>query len=211
MKNIEITITDDKISKIVCTQAGVNENPDTLVTIDGVGTTVITLPKIKEATSCVTYKISSNQTHAEVTGYSPKTEDDLDVLIADTYQNKPVTVIKSNSFSGKGVKSVVIPDSVTTIEGNAFSSCKILAKITIPDSVTDVGYNAFGNTAWFDSQADGAVYAGKVAYQLKDGKMQTKSVSFKEGTVSIAPAAFYEREYLTEVFIPGSVKSIGKK
>jgi hypothetical protein len=41
------------------------------------------------------------------------------------------------------IKSVTIPDSVTTIEANAFTGCTALTSIVIPDSVTSIGDNAF--------------------------------------------------------------------
>lgn len=209
LKDIEVTVAGGAVKKIVCTQVGVGETPDTLITIDAIGETEIPLPKIKEPTNCVTYKVSRDQTHAEVTNYSPKTEDDLDVLIASTYQGKPVTVIKTNSFSGGYAKSVIIPDGVTTIEGSAFSGCKNLANITIPDSVTSIGSSAFKDTAWLANQPDGVVYAGKVAYEYKGDKNELTSVTIEKGTKSIAAAAFYECEYLTDVIIPDSVTSIG--
>ncbi len=210
LKDIEITVTNNAITKIVCTQAGGDEKPDTLVTIDGIGTTEIPLPKIKEPTSCVLYRIPKNKDYAEVSGYSPKTEDDLDVLIADTYQGKPVKVIKANVFGSKSAKSVIIPDSVTTIENFAFKDSKSLAEITIPDSVTSIGSGAFKNTAWLNNQPDGLVYAGKVAYVYKGDIMQLKSITIADGTNSIAESAFSGCEYLTDVVIPDSVKSIGK-
>lgn len=209
LKDIEITVTGGAITKIVCTQVGTNENPDTLVTIDGIGTTEITLPKIKEPTSCVQYRIPKNKDYAEVSGYSPKTDDDLDVIIDSTYEGKPVTVIKSNAFSSAYLTSVVIPDSVTTIEGSAFADSKQLAKVTIPDSVISIGYSAFKNTAWYNSQPDGLVYAGKVAYAYKGDKAQLESVTIAEGTVSIAPMAFYECENLITAVVADSVTDIG--
>ena len=43
----------------------------------------------------------------------------------------------------KSVKTVTIPDSVTTIGNDAFRDCTSLASITIPDSVTAIGKGAF--------------------------------------------------------------------
>ena len=42
-----------------------------------------------------------------------------------------------------GLESVVIPESVTDIEGNAFSGCPNLASVTIPTSLKTIGYKAF--------------------------------------------------------------------
>ncbi|MBR4868896.1 MAG: leucine-rich repeat protein, partial [Clostridia bacterium] len=39
--------------------------------------------------------------------------------------------------------SVTIPNSVTTIEGEAFSYCDSLTSVTIPNSVTSIGNNSF--------------------------------------------------------------------
>ena len=47
-------------------------------------------------------------------------------------------------FSNRSsVKTVVIPDSVTSIGNGAFYFCTSLTRVTIPDSVTSIGDNAF--------------------------------------------------------------------
>lgn len=43
----------------------------------------------------------------------------------------------------KMIKSIDIPDSVTSINNSAFLSCDSLTSVTIPDSVTSIGRNAF--------------------------------------------------------------------
>lgn len=43
----------------------------------------------------------------------------------------------------KNLKSVTIPDSVTSIDGNTFNYCTSLTEITIPDSVTTIDVAAF--------------------------------------------------------------------
>lgn len=45
------------------------------------------------------------------------------------------------------LKSVMIPDSVTSIKGYAFNDCSSLTSVTIPDSVTSIGDEAFENCA----------------------------------------------------------------
>ena len=53
-----------------------------------------------------------------------------DIMVPDTLDGKTVTVIGSNAFSGKRMKTVALPISVTAIEPNAFSDCKRLEKVT---------------------------------------------------------------------------------
>ena len=50
-----------------------------------------------------------------------------------------------------GCKKTIIPDSVTSIGGSAFSGCSGLTSITIPDSVTSIGDEAFYNCSGLTS------------------------------------------------------------
>ena len=107
------------------------------------------------------------------------------------------------------VTSVTIPDGVTSIPSDAFSYCSGLTSVTIPDSVTSIGYEAFGDTAWYNNQPDGLVYAGKVAYKYKGTMPSNTAIVLKEGTLSITASAFNGCSGLTSITIPDSVTSIG--
>jgi len=121
-----------------------------------------------------------------------------------------VTRIGSTAFSDcSGLKSIAIPNSVTMIDGGAFSGCSGLISITIPNSVTMIGSGAFSGTAWYNTQPDGLVYAGKFAYAYKGTMPDNTTVNIKDGTLGIVENAFRGCSGLTAVTIPNSVISIG--
>ncbi len=55
----------------------------------------------------------------------------------------PLYYAKHLYMNGTEVKDLVIPNSVTSIGGSAFSGCSGLTSVTIPNSVTSIGDDAF--------------------------------------------------------------------
>ena len=102
--------------------------------------------------------------------------------------------------------SYTIPNSVTTIEYNAFCQCANLTSVTIPDSVTYIGYYAFlgaglTNVTVPDSVTDmgGGVFRG--CEDLTSAKLSSGMNYIPSGT-------FCECYKLTSVTIPDNVLSI---
>ena len=75
--------------------------------------------------------------------------------------------------------------------------------------MTEIGGGAFNNTAWYNNQPDGLVYAGKVAYNYKGDMPANTQLSIKDGTIGIAAYAFNGCNGLVSIDIPNSVTSIG--
>ena len=122
-----------------------------------------------------------------------------------------VKSIGYNAFKNcTGLTSVTIPESVTSIGFGAFSGCSKLTSITIPDSITSIGGEAFLDTAWYDNQPDGLVYAGKVAYKYKGTMPSNTSIELKEGTLGVGDYAFSWCSGLTCITISDSVTIIGE-
>ncbi|MGM9866666.1 MAG: leucine-rich repeat domain-containing protein [Lepagella sp.] len=162
----------------------------------------------------VRYSVNNDNTTVTVAGYSSGSEPtgDLNIPESVTYGgiSYSVTSIDDNAFYYcLGLTSVTIPNSVTEIGRWAFEMCTGLTSVTIPNSVTSIGYKAFVDTAWYNNQPDGLVYAGLVAYQYKGTMPRGTSIVIKEGTKGIASYAFYYCTGLRSVTIPNSVTSIG--
>ena len=121
-----------------------------------------------------------------------------------------VTSIGDSAFADcSNLTNITIPNSVTSIGKDAFRDCTGLVNITIGDSVSNIGYSAFLNTAWYDNQPDGLVYAGKVAYKYKGTMPENTSISLKRDTISINNSAFVNCNGLERILIPDSVTTIG--
>ena len=115
----------------------------------------------------------------------------------------------SNVFAGRGLKKVIIPDTIENISYDAFKD-NDLTNIDIPKSVKNIGNGAFNNNQLEDLQAiiykrnnDGS--EDKTTIVSYGGK--NKKVEIPNGVTSIGGYAF-QNNNLTSVTIPNSVTTI---
>ena len=116
--------------------------------------------------------------------------------------------IHSNTFCDcTFLKSITIPEGVTSIGDFAFYRCSSLTNVTIPDSVTIMGDYAF---AWCESLAgitipNGVSFVGNCAFS---GCANLVSVVTGDGVTYIGYLAFSDCSSLESVTIGRSVNSI---
>ena len=109
---------------------------------------------------------------------------------------------------GRNIRSVTIPQSVTSISDHAFYYCTALTEITIPQSVTFMGDRAFTGCAKLNSLTidDAAISIGDWAFAEC---YVLSSLSLGEKIKTIGDHAFFDCRILKNVTIPQSVTSIG--
>ena len=109
---------------------------------------------------------------------------------------------------GRNIRSVTIPQSVTSISDHAFYYCTALTEITIPQSVTFMGDRAFTGCAKLNSLTidDAAISIGDWAFAEC---YVLSSLSLGEKIKTIGDHAFFDCRILDNVTIPQSVTSIG--
>ena len=153
---------------------------------------------------------------------------DTDVVIPQTINGKPVTMIGGWCFSRKfDLRSVTIPDSVTIISSCAFSQCTNLETVKLPSNlerlvsgvfegsgITEISFPLTLKRVGYRTFADcknlkeifipkGVIFEEEVfAYA------GLEKITFEEGVEVIAQAMFFGTP-IKEVVLPQSVKTIG--
>ena len=122
-----------------------------------------------------------------------------------------VTSIGGLAFSGCGsLSSIVIPASVTSIGDRAFFRCGSLSDIVIPASVTSIGRTAFSGCGSLSS----IVIPASVT-SIGDGAFSgcgsLSSIVIPASVTSIGDGAFSGCGSLSSIVIPASVTSIGNR
>ncbi len=108
----------------------------------------------------------------------------------------------------KNIRSVELPEGLTSISRYAFYGCTALTEISIPDSVLDIGSNAFsGCTALTDVHLGaGLSYIGDEAFS---GCTKLTEIELPDSVAVIGHYAFTDCTALEQVTIGSGVSEIG--
>lgn len=123
--------------------------------------------------------------------------------------------------SGHTLNSIVIPNSVETIEMEAFKNCTYLSSVTLGNNITSIGYEAFGGcfqlsetyytgdiADWcnihFESESSNPIYNSRNLYINNE---EVKDLIIPNTMDSISTYAFRNCMSITSVTIPSSIVS----
>ena len=96
-----------------------------------------------------------------------------------------VTTIRERAFKNSGIKRIILPNSVQTIEPHAFAYCRNLEEVVLPDGLSVIPDSCFAECE------------------------KLKAINIPETVESIGDAAFDRCGALHELLIPQATKSIG--
>lgn len=99
-----------------------------------------------------------------------------------------IAKIPSSTFYGcESLTSIVLPSSITTIDGSAFSGCSALTSIELPAGLTTINSSAFNNCVL----------------------LETVTIPSTSVLTTISSSAFSGCESLTSIALPNTIKTIG--
>lgn len=116
-----------------------------------------------------------------------------------------ITAIGNGAFAETGLKNIVIPDGVTSIELQAFENCQDLESVTLPQSLKKLGYHVFANSGLTSLVIpEGITYLPQGTF---NGCKNLETVTLPTTLETIEYNAF-SNSGLTSIFIPKGVTNI---
>lgn len=139
-------------------------------------------------------------------------EEKEDIAVPKAIGGMKVSEIGEGVFENfTELKSIRLPDGLTSIGRDAFLNCSCLEKIEFPDTLISVGERAFSGTPWYENHTDGLITAGGVILKWKGDMPENYDLVVPDGIAGIADEAFYFCRELGSVKLPDSLKIIGSE
>ena len=125
------------------------------------------------------------------------------------FEGNNLTTIGDNAFIAcNNLKEIHFPDSLESIESNAFNSCGF-EEIKLPNNITNIGAMVFANCSYLKT-VDIPSSLTVISYGLFSNCKKLQNITIPGSITSIEDTAFSECYSFTEIIIPESVTTIGR-
>lgn len=123
-----------------------------------------------------------------------------------------VTRIRKNAFSNSKISKVILPDSMVSLQNEAFYGCEYLKEIDFGHGIEQIGGNGsqhvFSGCSMKKLVFPPQIKEIGINAFLSCGEL--KEVIFNEGLETIQRGAFRNCPKLTEIHLPASIKKVGQ-
>lgn len=128
-------------------------------------------------------------------------------MFAPTVLSDALQTLGSNAFAGTAITEIAVPQTITVLENNVFSSCKQLQKVTLSPTLRTIGSCTFQNCSALSEIVvpESVTTIGENAFS---GCSALSSITLPETLTKIGSYAFSNCSALTELTIPSSVEDI---
>ncbi len=113
-----------------------------------------------------------------------------------------ITIIGGGAFKDSGVKTVVLPETLTSVQAEAFAYAP-LESITIPQNVTFIGREAFAHTRISSLVFDGASKINFIEQYAFTGTKELKSVTLPASLTTMGTGVFMQSGITSVTFAQG--------
>lgn len=124
------------------------------------------------------------------------------VTIPDT-----VEIIRESAFSHTSISEIIIPNSVTALEGYVFSGCQNLEKAVLPENIAEIGENLFSECSKLkDVNIPKSIVS--IPANCFSQCISLKNISLPDGIQTLGNSAFMNCNALESINLPDSLKII---
>lgn len=154
-------------------------------------------------TNGVGLKLSSDKTAYNVVGHTDRAKGKI--VIPFEYNGKPIVKISYKAFyECDTITSIILPDSIETIDERAFYGCSNLQRVQIPFNIGTVGTRAFSGCKKL-----ARITPPSVASQAFTRTSGSSMGYFPDSLTELGDGAFGSCAALTEIRLPDSLKKMG--
>lgn len=162
-------------------------------------------------TENLVFTLSSDESYYILTEIPRGDDDELDIIIPDTYEGKPVKAIGMPdvmNYIGMngGIKALYIPDGVIEIGDGAFEHSLDLVYVRLPDTLEKIGRMAFQNCQLVNITIPGSVRS--IDFGAFEDNKTLRNVVVGEGVTNLGSGTFSGCSQIISISLPSTMATV---